>query len=135
MDLDLGRWICMVLEWTVSKRLGSKIDLSLLQHQSAAQEKHGSMGDSSISLLGILGQGDRRLCMRLPLHVHYRPFSVTSKQTHNHHLMATRAPRDRTLLRSECCACVIQHTNLYTCIVSINSNIVTLMFARGTCAS
>ena len=64
-------WICMVLERTV----GSKIDLSLLQHQSASQEKHGSMGDSSISLLGILGPGDRRLCMRLPLHVHYRPFS------------------------------------------------------------
>ena len=71
MDLDLGRWICMVLvkqlEWTLSKRLGlaySKIDLSLLQHQSTSQEKHGSMGDStfsSISLLGILGPGDRRL--------------------------------------------------------------------------
>ena len=48
----------MVLEWTLSKRL--KIDLSLLQPQSASQEKHGSMGDctfSSISLLGILGPG------------------------------------------------------------------------------
>ena len=65
----------MVLEWTLSKRLGlaySKIDLSLLQRQSASQENHGpdfsllqrqsasqenhgSMGDSSISLLGILG--------------------------------------------------------------------------------
>ena len=51
----------MVLEWTLSKRLGlaySKIDLSLLQHQSASQEKNESMGDStfsSISLLGILG--------------------------------------------------------------------------------
>ena len=33
--------------------IGSKIDLSLLQHQSASQEKHGSMGDSSISLLGM----------------------------------------------------------------------------------
>ena len=65
----------------MSKRLGlafSKIDLSLLQRQSASQEKHGNMGDStfsSISLLGILGPGDRRFCMRLVLHVHYRPFS------------------------------------------------------------
>ena len=50
MDLALGKWICMVLEWTLSKRLGlaySKIDLSLLQCQSASQEKHGSMGDST----------------------------------------------------------------------------------------
>ena len=41
-DLDLGRWIYMVLEWTLSKRLG----LALLQRQSASQDKHGSMGDS-----------------------------------------------------------------------------------------
>ena len=38
----------MVLEWwTLSKRLGlayPKINLSLLQCQSASQEKHGSMG-------------------------------------------------------------------------------------------
>ena len=34
----------MVLEWTLSKMLAySKIDLSLLQRQSASQEKHGSM--------------------------------------------------------------------------------------------
>ena len=59
--------------------VGSKIDFSLLQRQSASQEKHGSMGDSSISLLGIIGPGDRRLCMKLPLHVQYRPFSVTSE--------------------------------------------------------
>ena len=77
----------MVLEWTLSKRLRlaySKIYLSLLQRQSASQEKRRSMGDStfsSISLLGILGPGDRRLCMRLALHVHYRPFSVTSEES------------------------------------------------------
>ena len=61
-DLDLGRWICMVLQWILFKRLDlaySKIDLSLLQRQSASQDKHGSMGDPtfffySISLLGIL---------------------------------------------------------------------------------
>ena len=69
------------------KRLGlaySKINLSLLQHQSASQEKHGSMADStffSVSLLGILGPGDSRLCVRLALHVHYRPFSVTSEES------------------------------------------------------
>ena len=36
----------MVFEWTLSKRLGlaySKIDLSLLQRQSASQEKHGRL--------------------------------------------------------------------------------------------
>ena len=76
----------MVLEWTLSMRLGlaySKIDLSLLQCQSASQEKHGSMGDStfsSISLLGILGPGDRRLCMRLALYVHYQPYTRTKGQ-------------------------------------------------------
>ena len=36
----------MVLEWTLSKRLGlayPKIDLSLLQCQSESQEKHGRL--------------------------------------------------------------------------------------------
>ena len=32
-------------------------------------------------VLGILGPGDKRLCMRLLLHVHYRPFSVTSEDS------------------------------------------------------
>ena len=70
--------------------VGSKIDLSLLQRQSASQEKHGSMEDSSISLLGILGPGDRRLCMRLPLHVQYQPFSVTSEESLRNSLMFAR---------------------------------------------
>ena len=46
----------MVLEWTLCKRLGlaySKIDLSLLQRQSASQEKHGSMGDSTFSSISL----------------------------------------------------------------------------------
>ena len=30
---------------------------------------------------GVIGPGDRRLCMRLALHVHYRPFSVTSEES------------------------------------------------------
>ena len=59
-----------------------KIDLSLLQRQSAPQEKHGSMGDSTFSAsVYYLGPGDRRLCMRLALYVHYRPFSVTSEES------------------------------------------------------
>ena len=64
-----------------------KIDLSRLQRQSASQDEHGSMGDStfsSISLLGVLGPGDRGLCMRPALHVHYQPFSVTSEESLRH---------------------------------------------------
>ena len=50
----------MVLEWTLSKRLVlaySKIDLSLLQRrrQSASQEKHGSIGDSTFSTISRTG--------------------------------------------------------------------------------
>ena len=65
----------MVLEWTLSKRLGlaySKIDLSLLQRQSASQEKHGSMGDStfsSISLLGILQEAFYETCMCITCYI------------------------------------------------------------------
>ena len=105
----------MVLEWTLSKRLGlaySKINLSLLQRQSASQEKHESMGDStfsSISLLGILGPGDRSLCMRLPLHVHYQP--KRASETQNHHLM-DQGTGD---LRSECVKLVlVSFTLIYT---------------------
>ena len=59
--------------WCLSgplKRLAySRIDLSLLQHQSTSQAKHGTTRHfpDSISLLGTLGPGDRRLCMRLVL--------------------------------------------------------------------
>ena len=78
MDLDLERWICMVLEWLAY----SRIDLSLLQHQSTSQEKHASHQTfSSISLLGTLGPGDMQetlfvtcACVthtNLQLHVHY----------------------------------------------------------------
>ena len=44
----------MVFEWTLSKRLGlaySKIDLSLLQRQSASQEKHGRLQQQSTGYL------------------------------------------------------------------------------------
>ena len=112
----------MVLEWT--QRLGlvnSKIDLSLLQHQSASQEKHGSMGDSSNSLLGILGPEDRRLCMRLALHVHYRPFLKRASETQNH---GTRDRRLHEVSVCETCACVIHTINLYTLSAL-------LLFARG----
>ena len=37
MDLGLGRWMYMVL------RQHSRIDLSLLQHQSTSEEKHGRL--------------------------------------------------------------------------------------------
>ena len=102
----MGRWICMVLEWTSEEAIAySRIDLSLLQHQSTSQEKHGHgrlrnhQTFSSISLLGTLGPGagDRRLCMRLvlvsfaliysciiiPLYetLHDQPFSVTSEES------------------------------------------------------
>ena len=40
MHLDLGRWICMVLEWTPEE---VRINLPLLQHQSKSQEKHGRL--------------------------------------------------------------------------------------------
>ena len=91
MDLGLGRWIYMVLRqhgsaWCLSgplKRLAySRIDLSLLQHQSTGY---------------LRTRGDRRLCMRLvhvsftviysciiiPLYemLHDRPFSVTSEES------------------------------------------------------
>ena len=62
---SLGRWICMVLEWTPA----TYDRPSLLQRQFISQEKHGRLRShqtfSSISLLGTLGPGDRRLCMRL----------------------------------------------------------------------
>ena len=67
--------------------------------------KHGTHTFSSIRLLGILGPGDRRLCVRLALHVHYRPFSVTSEES-------PRAPRDRRL--HECVKLVHMLVLIYT---------------------
>ena len=63
----------MVLEWTLSKRLGSKIDL----RSSAAASvyitkeawKHGRLQHQSTGYLRTRG------------HVHYRPFSVTSEES------------------------------------------------------
>ena len=82
MHLDLGKWICMVLEWTPEEASLLRIDFSLLQRQST---------------LGTLGPRDRRLCMRLvlvsftlicsciiiPLYetLHDQPFSVTSEES------------------------------------------------------
>ena len=81
-------WICTWeggSAWCLSERLGlaySKIDLSLLQHQSASQEKQEDSTFSSISLLGILARTrGQEVCMRLALHVHYRPFFVTSRES------------------------------------------------------
>ena len=72
--------------WCLSgplKRLAySKIDLSLLQHQSTSQAKHGRLAQnhqtfSSICLLGTLGPGNRRLAgvdlAKLELHEAHVP--------------------------------------------------------------
>ena len=40
---SLGRWICMVLEWTLKRLAYSRIDLSLLERQSTSQAKHGRL--------------------------------------------------------------------------------------------
>ena len=109
-DLDLHGKVVLDHEWTLSKRLGLAYTpgTTFLCCNFSLHLKR-SMGDStfsSISLLGILGPGDRRLCMRLALHVHYRPFSVTSEESLRHSeppLMDTRAPRDR----SECVKLVL----------------------------
>ena len=84
----------MVLEWTLSKRLGltySKIDLSLLQPQSASQEKHGRL---SITLLdqgtGGFVRDLRCMCIIDLSLLHLKRAS----ETQNHHLMDTRAPRE-----------------------------------------
>ena len=94
--LDLGKWICIrVLEWTPSKRLGlaySKIDLSLLQHQSASQEKHGRLHIFQHQSTGYLRtRGQEALYAACA-------FSVTSEESLRDSeppLMDTRAPRDR----------------------------------------
>ena len=78
MDLDLERWICMVLEWLAY----SRIDLSLLQHQSTYQlreacEPPDIFQHQSTGYLRTRGQ--ETLCetcaciihTNLPLHVHY----------------------------------------------------------------
>ena len=92
--------LCMLLEWTLSKRLGLAYSFSAAASVCISREawKHGRLHIFKISLLGILGPGDRRLCMRL---AHYRPFSVTSqeslRESQNHHLMDTRAPRQGSI--------------------------------------
>ena len=70
--------------WTLSKRLGlaySKIDLSLLQRQSASQEKHGRphiFQHQSTGYLRIRGQETLyETCAACA----YQPFSVTSEES------------------------------------------------------
>ena len=71
--MSLGRWICMVLEWTAG-------EASLLQDgpfsaaASCSLHLKRSMGDSEPPHFPTgytLGPGDRRLCTRLVLcHLH-----------------------------------------------------------------
>ena len=90
MFLDLGRWICMVFE-TLSKRLGlaySKINLSLLQHQSASQEMEDfvrCMCTIDLSLLHLKRASD----------------------TQNHHLWIPEHQGTGDFVRSECVKLVL----------------------------
>ena len=56
--MELGRWTCIVLEWTPE-------EISLLQDRpfSAAQEKHGRLRTTR----HFPAPEDRRLCMRIVL--------------------------------------------------------------------
>ena len=73
VDLDLGRLICMVLEWILSKRLGLRSAFLCCSDLERRMEAWDSTFSSN-SLLGILGPGDRRLSVRLAL-------SVTSEES------------------------------------------------------
>ena len=77
--------------------------------------------------------------MRLALHVHYRPFSVTSEESLRHSeppLTDTRAPRDRRLHEILVCACVIHTINLYTLSALVLSSYINVCGGEGdTCAS
>ena len=120
MDLDLGRWICIVLEWTMSKKL---VDLSLLQRQSASQERHGSMGDSTFSSISLLGRtsGQEALyetCTACALSTVLCYISREPQRLRTtHHLMDTQAPRDRRLHEvrvCETCVLIVSFTLIYT---------------------
>ena len=108
MDLDLGKWICIVL-------LCCSVSLHLKR----------SMGDSGLRTRGqeTCAALSTFLCYDLSL-LHLKRAS----ETQNHLLMDTQALRDRT---SETCAYVI-HTNLHT--LSAACALLIFMFARGTCA-
>ena len=124
MDLGLGRWIYMVLRqhgsaWCLSgplKRLAySRIDLSLLQHQSTSQEKHGrlrTMHQTFSSISDLSTRGQRRLCLchshysTTALLFHYMRHSTIDlsllhlkrdSEPSDIFLLGTRAPRDRIL--------------------------------------
>ena len=77
----------MVLEWTPEEAslhqdrpFSAAASVYILRE---ARETQKPPDISSIPLLGTLGPGDRRLCMRLELHLYEtlydRPFSVTSE--------------------------------------------------------
>ena len=73
----------MVLKWTpeeaslLQDRLFSTVASVYISRDAWETQNHQTF--SRISLVGTLGPGERRLCMKLALHVHYQPFSVTSE--------------------------------------------------------
>ena len=127
--------------------LGSTF-LSLLQHQSTSQEKHGRLRTTthfqhqSTGYLRTRGQETLyETCAACALST----FSVTSEESLRDSeppdifIMGIRAPRDRTLHDLsvyETCACVI-HANLHTlsaaCALELSSCIIKCL--RWACAS
>ena len=90
----------MVLEWTLSKRLGlanSNIDPSLLQRQSASQEKHGRLHIFLHQYLRTRGQeAFYKTCAACALSAVTSEESLRDSQPPLN-AMDTRAPRDRRL--------------------------------------
>ena len=107
MDLGLGRWIYMVLRqhgsaWCLSGPLKRLAFSRIISREAWETQNHQTF--SRISLLGTLGPGDRRLCIRMrvvlvsftliysyiiPLYetLHDRPFLLHLKrasETQNH---------------------------------------------------
>ena len=142
MDLDLGRWIymvlrqhgCMVLEWTPE-------EASLLQDRpfSAAASVYISREAwEAQTFSSISARGQETLyetcaciihnsCIIIPLYetLHNRPFSVTSEESLRDSepsyifLLGTRAPRDRILheVLSNLCLCHSHYSHIVSCML------------------
>ena len=136
----------------------SRIDLSLLQHQSTSQEKHRRLRITRHFPHQSTGYLRTRLrlvsftpiysCMCITLYetLYDRPFSVTSEDSLRDSeppdisLLGTRAPMQGTgdFMRSECVKLVlVSFTLIYThCQLHVHYVChLALMFAWGTCAS
>ena len=131
MYLDLGRWICIVLEWTP-------------EEASLLQDRHSLAVCCSVRL-HLKGtwetQNHQKFCMRLvlvsftinlQLHVHYNWNTPQSSeepqrlQTTSSGYPRTKGPEAWCLSVWNLCLCHYKSTQLATCAV---------LFARGTCAS